>query len=255
MHSLAFQALSVMECMKDLANNGRLVVSVIHQPRSSIYNMFDKLLLLSEGRTMYFGNAASAMGHFASMDFNCPESFNPGDYFLDVLSPDNRTPEQELAATARIATIGDNWYRNHEARAASEKEARNVASLGSEIKEIGNALDLTKLSRNMMLLSWRAWAEQSRDVLTQGIKCGITCFFALIVGGIYSNVGLSQKSIQNRNGLLFFVAIQQSFLGMLGVLNVFPKEKNITNRERSGFAYDTIRCANLALHKSPYLPP
>lgn len=69
----------------------------------------------------------------------------------------------------------------------------------------------------------------------------ITLIFSLVVGGIYSNIGLSQKSIQNRNGLLFFVAIQQSFLGILGVLNVFPKEKNIVQRERAGRAYDTTR--------------
>ena len=51
----AFQANSVMESMKALAKNGRLVISVIHQPRSSIYEMFDRLLLLSCGRVMFLG--------------------------------------------------------------------------------------------------------------------------------------------------------------------------------------------------------
>jgi ATP-binding cassette subfamily G (WHITE) protein 2 len=67
----------------------------------------------------------------------------------------------------------------------------------------------------------------------------VTIFFALILGGIYSNIGLGQKSIQNRNGLLFFVGINQGFNGLIGVLNTFPKEKNIVNRERAGRAYDT----------------
>ena len=44
-----------MESMKALAKNGRLVISVIHQPRSSIYEMFDRLLLLSCGRVMFLG--------------------------------------------------------------------------------------------------------------------------------------------------------------------------------------------------------
>ena len=50
----SFQALSVMESMKSLAANGRLVISVIHQPRSSIYDMFDKLLLLTEGKSVRY---------------------------------------------------------------------------------------------------------------------------------------------------------------------------------------------------------
>lgn len=53
----AFQANSVMESMKSLAVNGRLVISVIHQPRSSIYEMFDRLLLLSCGRVMFLGES------------------------------------------------------------------------------------------------------------------------------------------------------------------------------------------------------
>jgi len=48
----SFQAQSVMEAIKNLARSGRLVISVIHQPRSSIYQMFDDLLLLSNGKTM-----------------------------------------------------------------------------------------------------------------------------------------------------------------------------------------------------------
>ncbi len=54
----AFQAQNVMETLWSLARGGRSVISTIHQPRSSIYKMFDLLLLLSEGRTIYAGPAA-----------------------------------------------------------------------------------------------------------------------------------------------------------------------------------------------------
>ena len=44
----SFQAQSVMACMQTMAASGRTVVASIHQPRSSIYSMFDQLLLLAE---------------------------------------------------------------------------------------------------------------------------------------------------------------------------------------------------------------
>ena len=246
----SFQALSVMECMRDLSQNGRLVISVIHQPRSSIYNMFDKLLLLSEGRTMFYGKASEAIDHFAFLGFNCPKSFNPADFFLDVLSPDCRTEELEVAASERISRLDKKWQekeagevggRGGEGEGEGEKEddgPRPTATANDPAK-VGNSTDLTKLSRNMLILCWRAWTEQSRDILTQSVKCAVTVFFALVLGGIYSNVGLGQKSIQNRNGLLFFVGINQGFNGLIGVLTTFPKEKSIVNRERAGRAYDT----------------
>ena len=57
----AFQALAVMECIKDLANHGRMVVTVIHQPRSSIFQLFDQLLLLSDGNDVFFGDAKDGL--------------------------------------------------------------------------------------------------------------------------------------------------------------------------------------------------
>lgn len=38
------------------------VLSTIHQPRSSIFAMFDLLLLIAEGKLLYYGPAALAVG-------------------------------------------------------------------------------------------------------------------------------------------------------------------------------------------------
>ena len=44
-----------MECMKRLAEQGRIVISSIHQPRAAIWDLFTKVQVLSEGRSLYFG--------------------------------------------------------------------------------------------------------------------------------------------------------------------------------------------------------
>ena len=79
-----------------LAKNGRSIVATIHQPRSNIYTMFDKLLLLSKGKTMYFGPRSEAVQYFSSIKYPCPEAFNPADFFVDLISTDNRSPELEV---------------------------------------------------------------------------------------------------------------------------------------------------------------
>ena len=53
-----------MQTLKDLADEGRTVVCSIHQPRSSIFAMFDDLLLLSEGAPVYSGPAKDAVHCF-----------------------------------------------------------------------------------------------------------------------------------------------------------------------------------------------
>ncbi len=48
------------------------VITSIHQPRSSIFAMFDDLILLSDGQLLYNGPAADALEYFEQQGFKCP---------------------------------------------------------------------------------------------------------------------------------------------------------------------------------------
>jgi ABC-type multidrug transport system ATPase subunit len=52
----AFTSLNLLTLLKQIAqNNGQTIVCTIHQPRAAIFNMFDSLMLLGQGETVYFG--------------------------------------------------------------------------------------------------------------------------------------------------------------------------------------------------------
>lgn len=53
----AFQAEKVMENLRQLAQDGHTVICSIHQPRSSVYEKFDDIVLLTEGALVYAGPA------------------------------------------------------------------------------------------------------------------------------------------------------------------------------------------------------
>ncbi|CAN0023380.1 unnamed protein product, partial [Sphacelaria rigidula] len=84
----SFQAERVMSTLRELAENGHTVVCSIHQPRSSIFRMFDDLLVLSEGQVMFHGPADRAVGYFRSKGFSMPANTNPGEFAIDVVSID-----------------------------------------------------------------------------------------------------------------------------------------------------------------------
>ena len=44
----------------------------IHQPSSTLYSMFNNLILLAEGRIIYSGPLSGVADHFASLGFVCP---------------------------------------------------------------------------------------------------------------------------------------------------------------------------------------
>lgn len=74
-----------METLKILCMSGVTVVVSVHQPRSSIYKLFDQLILLSQGRVAYSGAAGEeAVRYFGALGLHCPSFFHPGDYFLEL---------------------------------------------------------------------------------------------------------------------------------------------------------------------------
>ena len=55
----------------------------IHQPNSEIYQLFDRLLLMIEGRLIYQGMAKDAVDYFDKhFGLRCPPLYNPADYFI-----------------------------------------------------------------------------------------------------------------------------------------------------------------------------
>ena len=84
-----------MQTLKDLCKEGHTVISSIHQPRSSIFAMFDDLILLSEGRMLYSGPAFQALSYFEELGHHCPQHYNPAEFLADLISVDASTPEAQ----------------------------------------------------------------------------------------------------------------------------------------------------------------
>jgi ABC-type multidrug transport system ATPase subunit len=60
---------SIMDLLRDLTLKGKLVFTVIHQPSSDIFRMFDKVVILDQGGYMvYYGNPVDSVIHFKTID-------------------------------------------------------------------------------------------------------------------------------------------------------------------------------------------
>lgn len=63
---------------------GKTVVTTIHQPSSRLFHRFDKLVVLSRGSLLYFGKASEAMNYFSSIGCSPLLAMNPAEFFLDL---------------------------------------------------------------------------------------------------------------------------------------------------------------------------
>lgn len=77
----SYNAYNVIECLVNLARTyNRTIILTIHQPRSNIYALFDKLVLLAKGRMVYSGPAQEVREFFKQRGWVCPVGFNVADY-------------------------------------------------------------------------------------------------------------------------------------------------------------------------------
>ncbi|CAA0813226.1 ABC transporter G family member 15 [Striga hermonthica] len=92
----------VVQAIKNLAQDGRTVISSIHQPSSEVFALFDDLYLLSGGETVYFGEARMAVKFFAEAGFPCPSRRNPSDHFLRCINSDFDLVTSTLKGSQRL---------------------------------------------------------------------------------------------------------------------------------------------------------
>ncbi|KAI0446504.1 hypothetical protein F4803DRAFT_17787 [Xylaria telfairii] len=81
----AYNAYNVIECLVTLAKTyKRTVVFTIHQPRSNIVALFDRLILLAQGRAVFSGPFSRCQEYFDEVGYSCPPGFNIADYLVDL---------------------------------------------------------------------------------------------------------------------------------------------------------------------------
>ncbi|SCU98007.1 LAFA_0G14818g1_1 [Lachancea sp. 'fantastica'] len=89
---------NVIECLVRLAlHYNRTLVLSIHQPRSNIFNSFDKLVLLSQGELVYSGVATDISDFLRNNGYECPSDYNIADFLIDITFEAKKTYTRILA--------------------------------------------------------------------------------------------------------------------------------------------------------------
>ncbi|KJR85892.1 ABC transporter (Adp1) [Sporothrix schenckii 1099-18] len=124
----AYNAYNVIECLVTLAKTyNRTVIFTIHQPRSNITALFDRLVLLAQGHTVYSGPFAQCQDYFDQIGYSCPPGFNIADYLVDLTMHAGSAPSYEDEPSTGLATGSDAASD----RPSSTRAVKSIASVSA----------------------------------------------------------------------------------------------------------------------------
>ena len=105
----ARSALQLVRTLKELAAKGRTIIVTIHQPRSEIWALFDRLILLSDGNLIYSGLASHSIAYFDRLGYKLPDYVNPAEFLIDLTTIDTRRHDLEQISRTRVQGLRDAW--------------------------------------------------------------------------------------------------------------------------------------------------
>jgi ABC-type multidrug transport system ATPase subunit len=187
----SFTAESIIKLIDRQAKEyNRTIISTIHQPNSQIFNLFDRLLLLSKGKTVYFGRAEKAARHFEGLGFPVPKNFNPADHYMTVLSKENLDSSN---LDTRVSMMHTSFHQTFESEANQEHmpipEPYSKAPLLQKWGTLVNRSILTTV-RNPLVIK-----AKLAKIVIQG---------AFIIAAFY-DLSTSTDQLRDRDGALFLL--------------------------------------------------
>lgn len=193
--STALEYVQSLRSLTNMANVSTLVA--IYQASESLYNLFDKVILLTEGKCAYFGPAREAKRYFEDLGFECPPRWTTADFITSVTEPHARRPKPGWED--RIPRSADDFqqaYMRSQARQdalASVEEFERETAAQAEEREAARTRSRKKnftipYHRQVLALTHRQFLVMVGDRQSLFGKWSVVLFLALIVGSLFYNL-------------------------------------------------------------------
>jgi ABC-type multidrug transport system ATPase subunit len=175
-----------------------LVIASIHQPSTATFNLFDKLILLSLGSTIYNGPIGEVASFFAQQGCEIPTYTNPAEHVLQLVNTDFALDQD--SATERLRGLQEGWDNSLESRSLNEEIESVKISGTSSPSNVKLVEDHERLSAGQRFwvpftLVHRNFIKSYRDVIAYGIRIVMYLGLAIMMGTVWLRLKADQESI------------------------------------------------------------
>lgn len=230
----SLNAMSFVKVLKTSAQvAGSTYLVTMYQASQDIYNLFDKVILLYEGRQIYFGPVGSAKAYFTNLGFICPERATTSDFLTSLTNPAERThlicPGWETKVPRSPDDFASTWRSSTERTKVIEEiliynkefvlggeHLRNLRTDQKSYKVAGRRRKspyLISFSSQIRLCLTRCFHRLANDMAPPISSIGGNTIISIILGSMFYNMPENTSSFYGRGVLIFFTVLTNTFLG------------------------------------------
>lgn len=224
--------------LSQLARKDRIVIISIHQPRSELFKIFDRIAIMSCGELIFCGNPQEMISFFDDCGYECPEHSNPFDFFVDLTSVDTRTKEREMETYSRVHAIVGAYRDSEHFQTTLEYIDSSKKSKERQIIPFKRKETPSEISK-LVVLFRRTVRNLSRNKIGIIMRLSQNLIFALFIAFflIRLNNDVLKGAVQDRIGVIYQCLGGTSYTGLLNAVALFPALRAISDQESKDGLY------------------
>ena len=250
--------------------NGSVACVAIYQAPGAAYDVFDKALVLYEGRQIFFGKTTEARAYFENLGFQCPDRQTTADFLTSMTSSQERvvksgyenrvprTPDEFAAAwknsPERKQLLHDIEEYDHKYPYGGEHYDKFVESRRAQQAKHQRIKSPYTLSYNqqVQLCLWRGFRRLTGDPSLTFTQLFGNVIMALILGSVFYNMEKNTASFFQRGAVIFFAVLLNAFGSALEILTLYAQRPIVEKHSRYALYHPSAEAVASMLTDMPY---
>jgi ATP-binding cassette subfamily G (WHITE) protein 2 (SNQ2) len=255
----ASTALEFVQALRIGTDIARLTTIVsIYQAGEQLYNLFDKVCVIAEGRMAYFGPAKEARQYFIDMGYEPQDRQTTADFLVSVTNPSGRKirdgfegkvpgTSEEMAAAFLASSLGQlnrdsvENYRFHNVGKPERMDAYRQSAVMEHADTAPKSHSYTiSIPMQIRAVMVRRVQIIKGDWGTVAVNLAVQIFQSIIMGTVFLKLPDATSGFFSRGGVLFFALFFGALSSMAEIPALFAQRPIVLRHHKAAMYYPFI---------------
>ncbi|KAJ5626294.1 hypothetical protein N7510_002603 [Penicillium lagena] len=251
----AASALKFVRSLRLAADMGSCHAIAAYQASQSMYDLFDKLVLLYDGYEIYYGPRDRAVSYFQDMGWARPERQVSGDFLTAITNPTERKalPGMKNKVPRTAKEFAEYWKKSPEYQTLRNEITsyeREHPPSGDDAKRLQASHEqqqahhtrsrspyLLSIPMQIRLCTRRAYQRMLNDLPTALSPLIVQLILSLIIGSVFYNTPDTSSYFFQKGAVCYFAVLMNALLTINEIMQLYSQRPVVEKQAAYAFVH------------------